>query len=220
MKQRILKVLLVVVLLAAVLQLGRIIGHSLYASSNRQVRNDDRYHSIVRLVMNNRTFCSGTVVSENLIITAAHCVLEETPLGLMSRGSIEIRPDTNQDTGDMGAVTYATPQMDQAMLLGDFKDYKPRRMITEPEKLSDLRLKNTKFISCGFPLNGDLYCNETTFDKPEDFFWDVNGVLIPGMSGGPTMLPDGTVIAVNVAVHGDKSVISPIYNITKNLGGK
>ncbi len=220
MRQRLLKVLLAVIVLAAAFQIGRIIGNHFYPLAKQQVQTDNRFGSIIRLTDNGRTFCSGTVVSENLIITAAHCVLMETPFGLMSRGSVEIRPSNNEETRDMGAVIYATPQMDQAMLRGDFKNYKPRRIITDPEKLSNLRLKTTKFISCGFPLNGDLYCNETTFDKPDDFFWDINGVLIPGMSGGPTFLPDGTMVGVNVAVHGDKSVISPIYNITKNLGGR
>jgi len=178
------------------------------------------YGSIVRFVNEGRTYCSGTVVAPNLIITAAHCVLEETPFGYMRRAQVDIRPSNNSNTGTTGAVIYASPQMDQAMVIGDFKAFDSRRMITDPEQLSNLRLKKTKFISCGFPLNGDLYCNETIFDKPSDFFWDVNGVLIPGMSGGPTFLPDGTMVGVNVAVHGDKSVISPIYNITRNLAGK
>lgn len=219
MKQRLLKLALFVV----VGLIGWMVGLILTDILNHKkvvTAVPEKYGSIIRLVMEGKTYCSGTVVAPNLIITAAHCVLEETPFGFMRRGEVNIRPANNAETGTKGAVIYASPQMDQAMVIGDFKAFDSRRMITDPEKLSSFRLKNTKFISCGFPLNGDMYCNETTFDKPADFFWDVNGVLIPGMSGGPTFLKDGTMVGVNVAVHGDKSVISPIYNITRNLDGK
>ncbi len=196
MKKKALTVLMYALLLMAAFVGGRGLAMYFGPQALRQVI-DTRHGSIIRLVSEGRTFCSGTVISDDLIITAAHCVLMETPIGLMSRGAIEIRPSDNQKTGDSGAVIYATPQMDQAMLHGDFKNYKPRAFTTDPEKLSNIRLKHTKFISCGFPLNGDLYCNETTFDKPSDFYWDINGVLIPGMSGGPTFLTDGTLVAVN-----------------------
>lgn len=219
MKQRLLKLALFVVVGLIGYTVGLILSTTL---DHKKVvaAPPEKYGSIIRLVMEGKTYCSGTVVAPNLIITAAHCVLEETPFGFMRRADVDIRPSNNADTGTKGTVIYASPQMDQAMVTGDFKAFDSRRTITDPEKLSTFRLKNTKFISCGFPLNGDMYCNETTFDKPADFFWDVNGVLIPGMSGGPTFLPDGTMVGVNVAVHGDKSVISPIYNITRNLAGK
>ena len=179
---------------------------------------DNRYGSIVRLVRNDHTFCSGTVVNQNLIITAAHCVLQETPFGLMLASStVEIRPGDNENVGTIARVNYASPQMDQAVLVGDFRIYKTRKFISDPETLTFIKNHKTHFTSCGFPLNGDLYCSETTMSGPEDFFWAVNGVLIPGMSGGPTFLPDGTMVGVNVAVSKDKSIISPIYNITKNI---
>jgi hypothetical protein len=177
-----------------------------------------KYFSIVRLVTEGRTFCSGTVVAEDLIITAAHCVLEQTAFGMMLRsGDIEIRPNTNEDVDVTGKVVYASPQMDQAMIVGDFSEFNSRKIITNPEALAKLGKSNKKFVSCGYPLNGDLYCNDMEFKDREDFFWAVNGILIPGMSGGPTMLPNGDMVGVNVAVEKDKSIISPIYNILNNL---
>ncbi len=212
---KVLKVLLVLVLLAIGYTAGQI--YKTYSNMKPAVNTAQKYGSIIRLVEDGHTFCSGTVVASNLIVTAAHCVLMETPIGYMKRDNIEIRPSGNQNLGTTGTTIYATPQMDQALIYGNFKSYEVRRFISDPSALQPYRMKHTKFISCGFPLNGDLYCNETIMDSPNDFFWSVDGVLIPGMSGGPTMLPDGTVIGVNVAVSKDKSLISPIYNITKNL---
>lgn len=208
-----------VILIATIAILaGRITANLINPTPEKVV--DNRYGAIVRLVQNDKTFCTGTVVARNLIITAAHCVLLETPFGMMMRpGLIQVRPAENTELYSTGQAIYASPQMDQAMIAGEFFQYKTKPYITDPEVLSKYRRQGAKFISCGFPLNGKLYCNETVFKEPSAFFWKVKGLLIPGMSGGPTMLPDGTVIAVNVAVEGPDSIISPIYNITRSLPG-
>ncbi len=219
MKKLALYAALIAVLIAAGLTGGNIVANYRTAP-NTSADPDVRFSAIVRLVRDNHTFCTGTVVSPNLIITAAHCVLMETPFGMMMNPTIEIRPSQNIQLNTVASVVYASVQMDQAMLTGDFRRYQFKPMITNPEKLAIIAGSKARFISCGYPLNGELFCNPTNFDKMDNFFWAVNGVLIPGMSGGPTMLPDGTLVAVNVAVQGVNSIVSPIYNITKNLGGK
>src|SRR5271165_464611 len=173
-----------------------------------------KYGSIVRLTREGRTFCSGTVISSSLIITAAHCVMEETPFGLMiSTRDIEVRPRNNTDLRVEAATVYASHQMDSAVLHGDFSDFNNRELITDPAILTNIRSHTTKFISCGYPLGGDLYCNYTSDPFPDNFAWKVSGVLIPGMSGGPTMLEDGTVVAINIAVEREHAVVSPTYNL-------
>ncbi len=174
----------------------------------------DKYGSIVRLTNDGRTFCSGTVVSPSLIVTAAHCVLDETPFGLiMSSRHIEIRPRDNTDLHIDAEAIYASPQMDSAVLKGDFSEFNMRRLITDPSLLSSIRQNTTKFVSCGYPLGGDLFCNYTTNPYPDNFAWKVSGVLLPGMSGGPTMLEDGSVVGINIAVEGRHSIVSPTYNL-------
>jgi hypothetical protein len=173
-----------------------------------------KYGSIVRLTRNGKTFCSGTVVASDLIITAAHCIMEETVIGLrMTTEDIEVRPRNNTDLRIEAAPMFASPQMDNAVLHGDFSDFDIRNLITDPTVLTNIRKNTTKFISCGYLLNGDLYCNYTTVPKADDFAWAMEGVLLPGMSGGPTMLEDGTVVGINIAVKGDKAIVSPTYNI-------
>ena len=42
--------------------------------------------------------------------------------------------------------------------------------------------------------------------------WILKGELLPGMSEGPMMMDDGTVIAINDAVENEFSVVVPLFN--------
>ncbi len=168
--------------------------------------------SIVRLVSDDgMTFCSGTVIKNDIILTAAHCV--------RGYGPIEIRARDNVNRGTLAQPIMGTPQLDQAILRGDFTIFETRPFISEPGKLLDKAKKNTRYISCGYPFNGDLFCNETIFQRYDNFAWAMDGMLIPGMSGGPTMTTSGIVVGVNVAVDRELSMITPIYNILERLNG-
>ena len=185
----------------------------IFESVKPKPNTNGKYGSIVRLSRDGMTFCTGTVIQPNLIVTAAHCVLMDTPFGAMLGGSMEIRPGTNVPTGVMAHPIFANQQMDQALLTGDFSAFNTRAYITEPAELTKIRNGSKTFLSCGYPLAGNLYCTTLTYDHPENFYWAVKGVLIPGMSGGPTMV-NGVVVAVNTAVEGPNSIVSPIYNVT------
>lgn len=174
---------------------------------------------IVRLNQGNQTFCTGTVVNSTTIITASHCVVEANMFGMMMvRGDIEIRPESNLPIGVNARVGYVTTQLDTDILKGDFSKFEPKKHISDINELMKLQTPGRKLLSCGYPLGGNLQCTPTIYLRRDIFMQDVEGLLLPGMSGGPTMLEDGTQIAVNVAVYEDHSIVAPIFNVDFNMG--
>ncbi len=182
----------------------------------------DKLGSIVRLVRDGRTFCTGVVVSPTTILTALHCVATESPFGPLgiSQEPIEIRTDANQPLGVTAKPYSGRIQLDQAILVGDFKQFGPRPFMSSITDLNKQAQNSVNLIACGYPLGGDLYCSHMYFNNLYDFMWSVQGLLLPGMSGGPVMLEDGTVVALNIEVEGKQSIVSPIYNIQTQFKGK
>ncbi len=180
-----------------------------------------QHDSIVRLVKGGNTTCTGVIVNAKTIITASHCVLQQTEIGMMIDSTpIEIRLADNKPTNVFAKPYSFRVQLDQALLIGDFRSFKARKYMTNVGQLNKIARYDQVLLSCGYPMGGEFHCNRLYFQELYDFMWATNGLLVPGMSGGPVMLADGTVVAINVAVlHGgsakyhDTSLISPIYNI-------
>lgn len=169
-----------------------------------------KYGSIVRLVRDGHTFCSGVVIDNDTILTAGHCVVMETPFGtFMSPEAIEIRQSDNQPLGITGKAKVASGQIDRGILKGDFSKLEKSPYISDTAK--NVATHGNSYISCGYPLGLELYCTKMRFGGNSGFFIAVfgKGNLIPGMSGGPTFLEDGTVVAINVAVEGGYSYLAP-----------
>ncbi len=173
--------------------------------------------AIVRLNQGDRTFCTGTVINDTTVVTAAHCVLVELFGMIMARPEIEIRPESNIPVGVIAHPGYITTQLDMALLKGDFSQFQPKPYISTINQLMELQKPGREFMSCGYPLGGGLQCTKTIYIERTDFSLRVQGILLPGMSGGPTMTTDGTVVGINNAVSGPDSIITPIYNIHYNM---
>lgn len=171
--------------------------------------------SVVRLVRDGKTFCSGVVIDDSTILTAGHCLSLETPFGayLMNPNPIEIRGPDNRPLAILARAAGLHPLLDRGILKGDFSSLPKSRYISDVEENVSHRVRGAKFIACGYPLGGELYCSNMVYLRDSGFLMEVLGVLIPGMSGGPVMLPDGRVIATNTSVAQETSQVSPIYGI-------
>lgn len=199
-----------------VVLLAILVTDALYMNNRYQVTSakKPKLDAIVRLTKGNHTVCTGTVVNQHTIITAAHCVLIQTVFGpQIDMTPFDIRTDSDTTLGVTGIPYEARVQLDQALITGDFHLFEYKNYITDVKELNKLGNKPITLYSCGYPLGGPLYCTPMEFDELYDFMWAVHGLLLPGMSGGPVMLKNGTIIGVNVAVSEDRSFISPIFNL-------
>lgn len=173
----------------------------------------NKYGSVVRLVLDGATFCTGTVIGPHTILTARHCVVQETPyMPPINREGIEIRPSNNADLNITAKVMSIRHQFDQAILEGDFNKFMTRPFISDVTELTILR-KTSKLRACGYPLGGPFFCTPVKYKHPDNFMWAAEGVLIPGMSGGCLLDEEGNIVATNVAVMGRYSIFSPTYNL-------
>lgn len=195
-----------------------------------------KHDPIVRLHMsrNGRFFCSGTVIKKNIILTAAHCVSDMPKLANI----IEIRNSKDEVTGVNASVINFHRLSDQALLYGDFKDFKMHVMEVGPESIvkafTDV---SSNLLACGYPYGGKLFCNTYKYQGRIAFMLQGmfemfgmpstgpqvtgTGFAWPGMSGGPVFdLHTNTVIAIITGVEGNLMVVSPTVEIYENLDVK
>lgn len=174
--------------------------------------------SIVRLVRDEATFCSGVVIRHDLVLTAYHCVAEVTPFGSTSLRDepVEIRAEDNKPIQVWGHPVAARPQLDQAILIGNFGLFEPRRVEMNIRQLLSYQKRGLPLMACGYPMGGELFCQTVLFDSTKDFMWAVKGLLLPGMSGGPVSVDDA-VVATNDAVSGEYSIVAPVWNLNTAL---
>lgn len=180
--------------------------------------------AIVRLydVKRNAFFCTGFVVSDNMLITAAHCIADYEVLGIVFKAHIagvEVRDLHGKKTAASISYSKADVRSDQALIVGDFSMFEHMLIATEPGLVAKISQTGT-IKSCGFPYGGPLYCVSLKYEHIEDFQMSFSGDnLFPGMSGGPVFdNKSGIVIGINTGVAGPHQIISPTSNIFYNLG--
>lgn len=174
-----------------------------------------RISPIVRLVKDGKTFCSGVVIRRDLVLTALHCVSSPVMFSapVLDADAIEIRGVDNKPLNAFGHVVNAREQLDQAIIQGNFESFQPMKVTMTVSDLLTYQKKGEHFMACGYPLGGGLFCQNVFFDSNKEFMWAMHGVILPGMSGGPVVAQDGSVVATNDAVEGELSIVAPVWNI-------
>lgn len=181
--------------------------------------------AVVRLhdVDTGRFFCSGVVISDKLIATAAHCVVEFSLFGNVAKKvSVNIRAPDGKDLGIIAKVEGAHPGADQAIVSGNFSRFASLQLVDNvKEDLSMLLDNNKLLITCGYPWGAELYCVEIYARRYYQFMVEAKSYLFPGMSGGPVIdVKTGKVVALNRAVGGENVYVSPTMGIFINTSEK
>ena len=168
--------------------------------------------AIVRLhdVISGRFFCSGTVISDSLVLTAAHCLA--MPVG------ISVRTIDGVERGVLATVVNADSRGDLGLIKGDFKQFEKLPISIEPDDVIN-SFKYGRVQACGYPRAGKLWCTKFTFKAAANFQFAGDGTLYPGMSGGPVIdMVTGNVIGVNTAVDEyGRIILSPIIELWADL---
>lgn len=212
--KRVTQGILIVLWLAACFGTGVLIAYVQNPPVKPKVHQGIEFASIVRIVKNNKTICSGVVVSNKYILTAAHCLSIMTVLGPFADPTpTEIRLRDNKPLKVFARIYKISNQLDSAVLEGDFSQFKKSKYVTSFTESNNNRQLGTQLIICGYPLGADLFCNKGSYLDEYGFYMKIKALLIPGMSGGPTMLTDGTVVATNTAVDDNFSLVSPVYGV-------
>lgn len=179
--------------------------------------------SIVRLhdVETGRFFCSGVVIADHLILTAAHCVVREGffGIGVEVVRKVEIRAANGVSLGIYADLLNANPRQDVALLDGNFSLFDKKEVEINPNKLEQSFLHSKHLRACGYPDAGSLACSAVSNVSHMNFGFTADGFLYPGMSGGPVIDEEtGKVIAVNTAVIESKIYLSPTVELFNQLG--
>jgi hypothetical protein len=166
-------------------------------------------------------FCSGTVISNDLVLTAAHCLIKNNIL----KGQIGMRKDTfhvvssDQERLTVEVTAAALNQRsDLGLVKGDFSQFRKADIVLTPTEAVQI---SPMLMACGFPWGASGICYPIGKLSVYYEYFTTQGLLYPGMSGGPVIdRLTNRVIAVNSAVGQGYIVIAGLTGLFEQLGVK
>lgn len=166
----------------------------------------------VRISVNGAFTCTGFVVSQIYIVTAAHCVEELHQV-------VQIH-DSSKEIFILGEVVGIYDPMDQALIRASIGNrIAPFKADFTGQLLSKA---TTQVITCGFPGGQpNVLCNAGLLSGSRFFMRTGSGALYKGMSGGPVLVLDEkenvVVIGINSAVDSKGIIIGPLISFSHNM---
>lgn len=166
-------------------------------------------NAIVRLhTLDNRFFCSGTVISDRYVLSASHCLVNV--LGKMRDEKLYIVSQDRMNVQE--AIPVAVESMtDLALIEGDFRTFNKMKVLVDP---GDLNL-NDNFKTCGYALGSpQITCYPINIKGNQYFSLLGDSILFKGMSGGNLFdLDKNLIVAINTAVTENGTIFSPIVGL-------
>ena len=172
-----------------------------------KVYNPSNHYYNVQIISLEGASCSATVISNNLAITAEHCVV--TSDGKFSSFKVF---NKNRKFITYAEVYAPFPDLDIAMIIGNFEKIEKAKYY--PKNFNFFNDRH-HFVTCGFATGLEYVCTPFIPISNEIFMYKGQGFLRPGMSGGGVFdLDTGEIVGVNSAAGVGYVLISPIFGIS------
>lgn len=191
------------------------VAKDLPAYNVSQDLTQNEFPTLVRLSKDGQFFCSGSVISDDYVLTAAHCLVDENGEMLDTEFNIESIDQVNKVVVTAAGVNQ---RADYGLVKGDFKRYTKMTINMDP----GTGIGDSIYIACGFPWGSSDICYPlgSQFQTYYDGF-ATTGRLYAGMSGGPVVdINRMTIIAVNSAVAEGYVIVMPTVGLFETLGIK
>lgn len=175
------------------------------------------FGAMVRLEVDGQFLCSGTVISDDYVLTAAHCLMRSGFNPGLRTEKITIRAE-GQLIPNIGYAAALNQRADYGLIRGNFVLNNKARLSYKPRTILDV---GPVVMSCGFPWGAEDTCYRAYNLQPFYATIAAVGVMFPGMSGGPVIdVLSGRIFAVNSGLTPNAVIFAPLVGLFESLNVK